>query len=550
MNRESGVFAEAHRLEERGEAFAFAFVIESQGSVPRNSGRMIIRADGSTIGTIGGGFLEAQVIKEALEAFAEGCSRTVRMELTREGGEGEGMVCGGTVAVRIDISGAPPRLILIGGGHVSLAVARLAGSLGFAVEVLENRPDFCSSERFPMARALYLRDDLAAAVDEVGVDENCFIVIVTHNHTEDIRTLCRLACSGAAYIGMLGSKHKTAMAVAKLRERDVPESAIAALRAPIGLDIGAETPEEIAISILAEILLVRSGRSGLPLQGMTKDLVVVRGGGDLATGVAWRLRRCGFRVIVLEVSKPTVIRRTVAFAEAVVQSSVVIEGIEARLAVDIAAAYEILEAGAIPVLVDPEARSTSVLHPAVLVDATLAKRNLGTKKDMAPIVVALGPGFSAGQEGDCHAVVETARGHELGRVILEGPAAPNTGTPGLIAGKSAERVLRAPVDGVFKEVAALGDLVAEGEVVARVLSNGRAVDVTAPFAGKLRGLLTSGVEVTEGFKVGDVDPRGAEVNELLISDKARAVAGGVLEAVLMLRVRTESGSGRRLSDQI
>ncbi len=547
MNNESGVFAEAHRLEERGEAFAFAFIIKSQGSVPRNSGRMIVHADGSTVGTVGGGSLEAQVIKEAMEALGEGRSRTVRRELTGKGGEADEMVCGGTVEVRIDVSGAPPRLVLMGGGHISLAVARLAASLGFSVEVIESRPEFCSSERFPMARAFYLRDDISDAADEVRVDGNCYVVIVTHSHEDDIRTLARLAGSGAAYIGMMGSKRKTAIAVAKLRELNVPESVIASLRAPIGLDIGAQTPEEIAVSIMAEILMVRGGRSGLPLQGMTKDLAVVRGGGDLATGVAWRLRRCGFRVMILEVPKPTVIRRTVAFAEAVNRGSVVIEGIKARSAADIAGAYEILESGDIPVLADPEARSLDVLRPAVLVDATLAKRNLGTRRDMAPVVVALGPGFTAGPEGDCHAVVETARGHELGRVILDGPAAPNTGTPGLIAGKAAERVLRAPMDGIFEEAAALGDLVKEGQVVARVRSGNTAADITAPFDGKLRGLLTSGIEVTQGFKVGDVDPRGAQVNEHLISDKARAVAGGVLEAVLMLRVHAESGSGRRSS---
>ena len=541
MNGETGVFAEAHRLEERGEAFAFAFIVESRGSVPRNSGRMIIRADGTSIGTVGGGPLEAQVIAEALEALGEGLPRTVRRSLTREGREAAGMECGGAVAVRIDVTGAPPRLVLVGGGHVNLAVARLAALLSFSVEVVESRPDFCSADRFPMARAFHHRDDLPDAIDAAGVDGNCYVVVATHD--DDIRALSRLAGSGAAYLGMLGSKRKTAAAVAVLRERGVPESVIAAVRAPIGLDIGAETPEEIAVSVMAEILMVRSGRSGLPLQGMSKDLVVVRGGGDLATGVAWRLRRCGFRVVVLETARPTVIRRTVSFAEAVLKGSAVVEGMEARAAADVAGVYDILETGAVPVLVDPEARSLAVLRPAVLVDATLAKRNLGTDRSMAPVVVALGPGFSAGSAGDCHAVVETARGHELGRVILEGPAAPNTGTPGIIAGKGVERVLRAPGTGVFEEAAVLGDLVEEGQVVGRVRSEGGSVEVAAPFRGKLRGLLASGVEVTEGFKVGDVDPRGEEVNEHLISDKARAVAGGVLEAVLMLRVRAASGRG-------
>ncbi|MCK5249572.1 MAG: EF2563 family selenium-dependent molybdenum hydroxylase system protein, partial [Spirochaetaceae bacterium] len=387
-----------------------------------------------------------------------------------------------------------------------------------------------------MARSLHHSDNLIDAIADAEIDGNTYTVIATHD--DDIRALGVLAGSGAAYLGMLGSKRKVAVAVETLRKRGISEDIIAELRAPVGLDIGAETPEEIAVSVMAEILKFRSGRSGLPLQGMSKDLVVVRGGGDLATGVAWRLRRCGFRVLILEIPEPTVIRRTVAFASAIADGRVTVEGIEAGKASDIANAYEILENGIIPVLADPECRSLKTLKPAVLVDAVLAKKNLGTRRDMAPAVIALGPGFTAGPDGDCHAVVETARGHELGRVILEGPAAPNTGTPGIIAGKSAERVLRAPADGVFEAVATLGHLIKEGQTLARVTGKGSgSVEIHAPFDGKLRGLLTSGIEVTKGFKVGDVDPRGADINVNHISDKARAVAGGVLEAILLLRSR-------------
>lgn len=539
MNDNSGVFAEAHRLEGRGETFALAFIIESRGSTPRESGRMLIRTDGTTVGTVGGGPMEAQVIIEAGEALAEGCSRTVSRTLTPEGKEAAGMECGGAMTVRIDVTPAPSRLLLIGGGHVNQAVARAAAPLGFSVEVAESREEFCSSERFPMARNLHHRENLPDAIESAGIDGKTYIVIATHD--DDIRALGSVANSGAAYIGMLGSKRKVAVAVAALRKKGVSESIIGALRAPVGLDIGAETPDEIAISILAEILKVRSGRAGLPLQGMSKDLVVVRGGGDLATGVAWRLKRSGFQVVVLEVSEPTVIRRTVAFASAITEGSITVEGIQALQAADVAAVYEILENGAVPVLADTECTSLKTLKPAILVDAILAKKNLGTSRSMAPTVIALGPGFSAGMDGDCHAVVETARGHELGRVILDGPAAPNTGTPGTIAGKSGERVLRAPAAGVFRAVAELGDLVKEGQLVARVAEaaedNSTAVEITAPFDGKLRGLLSDGITVPKGFKVGDVDPRGAEVDEYLISDKARAVAGGVLEAVLLLRSR-------------
>ena len=537
MKVENGVFAEAHRLEERGEAFALAFIIESTGSVPRQNGRMIIRIDGTTLGTVGGGPLEVQVIQEAKEALAEGLSRTVDRRLTPSGESAAGMECGGTVAVRIDVTAAPPRLLLIGGGHVNLAVAGVAAPLGFAVEVVETRRDFCQPDRFPMARKFHYDEDLLMALEKVKIDENTYILIATSD--DDMRALDAVIGSRPAYLGMLGSKRKVAVAVAGLRKRGVSEGDISSIRAPVGLDIGAQTPQEIAVSVMAEILKVKSGRTGLPLQGMAKDLVVIRGAGDLATGIGWRLKRCGFQVIMVDLPEPTVIRRTVSFAAALLQGTVVVEGIEAHRAADIADVYQILEGGGVPVLADPRAESLATFKPAVVVDAILAKRNLGTTRQMAPIVVAVGPGFTAGEEGDCHAVVETDRGHELGRVLLQGTAHPNTGTPGLIGGKSAERVLRAPLAGIFSEVVSLGDLVETGDVVARVTPEDGSSpgDIFAPFDGKVRGLLSSGQSVKKGFKVGDVDPRGAEVDETLISDKSRAVAGGVLEAILLLRNR-------------
>jgi xanthine dehydrogenase accessory factor len=237
MKVENGVYAEAHRLEEKGEAFALAFIIESTGSVPRQSGRMIVRIDGTTLGTVGGGPLEVQVIQEAREALAEGRSRTVDRRLTPSGESAAGMECGGAVAVRIDVTAAPPRMLLIGGGHVNLAVARAAATLGFAVEVVETRRDFCSPERFPMARRFYLDEDLIAALNQVEIDDNTYILIATSD--DDIRALNAIIGSQPAYLGMLGSKRKVAVAVAGLRERGISEGDISSLRAPVGLDIGA-----------------------------------------------------------------------------------------------------------------------------------------------------------------------------------------------------------------------------------------------------------------------------------------------------------------------
>ncbi len=256
-------------------------------------------------------------------------------------------------------------------------------------------------------------------------------------------------------------------------------------------------------------------------------VVLIKGGGDLGTGVAHRLHRAGMRVAITELPQPLVIRRTVAFASAIYEGAVTVEGVTARrLPLDEREITAAWACGLVPVLVDPGGLAIRALRPDVVVDAILAKRNTGTHITDAPAVIALGPGFTAGV--DCHAVVETERGHYLGRVIWEGAARPNTGVPGEVGGQSGRRVLRAPADGRFQGVHRIGDLVREGETVATVAGE----PIQAPFAGVLRGLLHDGVLVRAGMKVGDVDPRGDPACCFTISDKSRAVGGGVLEAIL------------------
>ncbi|MFQ6058650.1 MAG: selenium-dependent molybdenum cofactor biosynthesis protein YqeB [Anaerolineae bacterium] len=263
-----------------------------------------------------------------------------------------------------------------------------------------------------------------------------------------------------------------------------------------------------------------------------RDVVVVKGGGDLATGVAHRLHRAGFRVVITELAQPRVIRRTVAFASAIYEGQVTVEGVVARQA-SLGEVVGLLQEGVIPVLIDPAAEAVKVLRPLAVVDAIMAKRNTGTRMSDAPIVVGLGPGFTAGL--DVHAVVETQRGHDLGRVILKGSAAPDTGVPGAVGGVTTERVLRAPCDGTFRSQRAIGQRVEQGDVVADV----DGVPVVARVGGVLRGLLADGLTVREGMKIGDVDPRGVVEHCFTISDKARAVGGGVLEAILYLRRHIE-----------
>ena len=254
--------------------------------------------------------------------------------------------------------------------------------------------------------------------------------------------------------------------------------------------------------------------------------VMIKGAGDLASGVAHRLYQAGFNLIMLELAKPLVVRRSVAFATAVYEGRMRVEGVEARLCMKMEEARELLAEGIIPVFIDPQEKTRQEWEPDVFIDAILAKRNTGTTIDKAPLVIGLGPGFAAGE--DVHAVVETQRGHNLGKVYYTGSAAPNTGAPGEIAGFTRERLLRAPAAGKFNPGKELGELVRQGETIAMIGS----VPLQAEIDGLIRGLLYPGLEVQKGMKVGDIDPRGKDVDYLTISDKARAVGGGVLEAIL------------------
>lgn len=259
--------------------------------------------------------------------------------------------------------------------------------------------------------------------------------------------------------------------------------------------------------------------------------IIVRGAGDIATGSIHRLFKAGFRPIVLETDKPAAIRRQVAFSEAVYDGSTVIEGVTSRLAKDLAEAVSIAEKGEVPVLLDPKGGCIAEYEPNAVVDAILAKKNLGTTKDMAPLTIALGPGFEAGI--DCDYVIETMRGHNLSRIIDEGSALANTGTPGPIAGIAEERVLHAEHEGVMENVRKIGDAVEKGEVIARIIGkDGGSHEVKATISGLIRGLIRDGYEVTEGFKIADIDPRLSEYdNCFTISDKARSIGGSVLELI-------------------
>lgn len=261
---------------------------------------------------------------------------------------------------------------------------------------------------------------------------------------------------------------------------------------------------------------------------MQTDLIVIRGGGDLATGVVQAFWRAHFRVLVLETTLPTAIRRNVALCEAVYDGQAMVEDVPCRRVDTLEQAYACHAENTVPLLVDPMGESIPAATPNAVVDAILAKRNLGTHMKMAPVTIGLGPGFAAGQ--DVHAVIETMRGHDLGRMILQGSALPNTGVPGEVGGQAALRVLHAPTAGRVLPIYHIGEVVQQGEPICYVDD----VPVPAPFTGLLRGLIREGLDVPKGMKIADIDPR-CDVDWNTISDKARALGGAALVAYLYLR---------------
>ena len=274
-----------------------------------------------------------------------------------------------------------------------------------------------------------------------------------------------------------------------------------------------------------------------------KQLIIVRGGGDIATGTIHRLHRCGYPVMVLETGYPSAIRRQVAFSEAVYDGTSQVEGTVCVRVKDFGEAKKVLKEGDVPLMVDPDCQVLKEVRPWALVDAILAKKNLGTSREMADKTIALGPGFTAGKDVDL--VIETQRGHNLGRIIGNGQASPNTGTPGIIAGYGKERVIHSPATGILLGRVRIGDRVEKGQAMAVIVTGQGEVPVKASLTGIVRGLIKEGIPVRKGLKIADIDPREEEFeNCFTISDKARCIAGSVLEGLLYLEAKEAPAAGR------
>lgn len=493
------LFERLSLAERYSEPFALVTLIDIDGITPRTEGRMAVFLDGSSVGTVGGGSMERNAIEQALIALKDGKPKIIELDVKKNG----------RAKLHIDVPIKDRAVVIVGAGHVAKEIARLFSYISWRVFIIDSRASLADPDDFPNAR-LIVDDDIQSAFSKIG--PLCNFAVAITNPEDGIRLLPLLEESGAFYVGMLGS-----------RKRNF--SSYKFLHSPMGLDLGGETPEEVALSVVSEIVAASNKKKGGPNSDFRKNLVIVRGAGDLATGTLVRLRKAGYNVLALECEKPTVIRRTVSFANTYYDGEMEIEGVKSVLAKDISDALNLMDRGYVPVLVDEKGEAIDVLKPEVVVDAIIAKRNLGTTLDMANLVIALGPGFTAGV--DCDYIVETKRGHSLAKIISEGSAIANSGIPGVIGGYGKERVIHSPAKGVFKGVSKIGDIVQKDDIIAYVDST----PVLATIPGCIRGLLHDGLYVPEGFKIADIDPREKNAEWWTISDKARAIGGSVLEII-------------------
>lgn len=520
------IFDETADVVDRGTPAALLTVVDKDGSAPRDVGTRMLVTTEEEVGTIGGGTVEHLAVEEAREVLDGSAEPGVRTFELEPGGN-TGMVCGGEMSVFIDRVRGRAHLYIAGGGHIGQELAALADRMGYAVTVVDDREAYADSELFP-EDAEVVHGSYEEALAERPMTEETSVAVATRSGTFDQEAIAAALDGGAGWIGLVASDRKAERVLDALAADGHDWRDLARVRSPVGLDLGGGGPEDVALSILSEVHMDRHEAAGdRATNSRLDELVVVRGGGDLGSGVVYRLHRAGYPVIVTEVSEPTVVRRSVAFATAIYDDAVEIEGVTGTYVEDIDEAVAVLRDGDVPVMVDTEATVASDLDAAVVVDAIMAKgrRDTGTRRDDADVVVGLGPGFEGGDDVD--AVVETDRGHELGRVYYDGTARDYDGEPAEREGYTTERVFRAPADGFWDPTVSIGDLVDAGDTIGTVDGE----PVRTEIAGLVRGLVHGDLEVSAGTKLGDVDPRGAAVDPDKISDKALSLGGGVLEAV-------------------
>jgi len=538
------LYKKMYSLQSENKPFVVATIVKSKGSAPRHNAKMIVTYDNIIFGTIGGGPLEHYVIEESIKAILKKESTMLYYRLGKDSNTASlytennknikqiEMLCGGDIDIFIEFVGSVRNVYLIGSGHVNIALAHILNFLGYKYSVVATHNSHLNEEKFINGNFI-LDDTFTNAIRGINFCEEDIVIIATFNNDEE--SLRELIKKDLAFLGMIGSRKK----VHTIKEKLLCDNAatlndMKTLHSPLGLDLGGESPEDIAISIMSLVMMRVNNASGESRSSYNKknNTIVVRGGGDIATGVVLALKKVGFNIIVLEKENPTVIRRYVSIANAVYYSSFAIEGIKGVLVETYDEALSLSkEKNTVPILIDDDMSSLTRIKPFALIDATIAKKNMGLSKNLAPLVVALGSGFKANV--DCHYVIETMRGHDLGRIIYEGYALENTGVPASVMGVSGDRLLKSPCKGIFNIKKDIGILVEKNDEVGSVTDEDGVVHIIkAKIDGVVRGMLKSGIHVEASFKVGDIDPRANIGYAFSVSEKSRSLGGAVLLAIL------------------
>lgn len=522
------LFEDIDTLVSKGESVATITIVEKSGSAPREVGAMMVVSRNEEYGTIGGGTVEALAIEDAREVLRGRGDPGLRSYELSPGGN-TGMVCGGEMDVFINLNGGQKRLYIAGGGHIAISLVEMGRELEYEITVVDDREEYTTDERFGETNAI--QGDYEDTLNELPMTERTAVVVATRSGTFDRKAVRAALDGGAGYIGLVASETKAGRVLDGLREEGKPERDLVSVKAPAGIDLGGDGPEDVALSILAEMHRDFFDASGHRMTRLNLDeLTVVRGGGDNVSGVIYRLHEAGYPVIVSELGEPTVQRLEVTFATAMFDGEVTVEGVTARKADTLGEAISVLRENEIAVIEDPEGNAADEFDATIQVDGIMpkGKYDTGTRRGDADIVIGLGPGFEAGEDVD--AVVETNRGPDLGCIYYEGTTSEYDGVPSEFEGYTTERVFRAPTAGRWETASAIGDLVEKGDRLGTV--NG--VEVTADMHGLVRGLAYDGLDVKEDQKLGDLDPR-EEIDPTKISDKALCLGGSVLTAIQKLQ---------------
>lgn len=504
----------ASSLEANNIPFAWVSVIDSTKTLGPTKGRMLVKEDGKSFGTLGLIEFEEKACTNAIACLKRGKGGLFNLHCEKDDT---------SITIHVDIGCKGPSLIIIGGGKIAIELSKLAFHAGFSPVVIETRKDVLNKSKYPSYCDLLYNVTIKKALSEISVDKTSKFIILSNNFLR-AKDLKAMADTPVSYIGLQNTSDHF---INLLSEIELDSKQILKFHYPVGLPSKEYTAYQSALSLLSAILFERQDWSNKRV-GSNNPPIIVRGAGEISSAIILKLHGAGLRVIALDIAQPTIVRRLCSFAQAVYDTSIVVEGVSGELIKKeekLSDIYALIDKGIIPVVIDPEATLIKKVHPFIVIDAIHARKNLGLKKDDAPLVIALGPGFTAGK--DCDLVIETMVDENLGRIITEGPATKVSKDFIFPENQKNGITVMSPSHGTFSSGLTIGSPVAKGDIIAAV--DGK--PIYAPSTGSIRGILQSGLTVSEGLEVAEISDKEEDEMKPHGSNRARAIAAGVLEAV-------------------